>query len=301
MRNATRTTVRLGIAAAAVLGLVSSGMSGANAAPRKAALYERPYLDATINDHKLVVHSGGGAFATGQMDLSLSAVGGDRVLGVVRFANGYHFSDFRADIKTFGQSFGKNGPSKAGLKALNHAINHTTGYGGVYAPKGHSRHGTLLLDQEGTYVLYDDSGNAPRHPVPVDISGSVGPQHLQNVDATVRAKTNKRFGGDDVLPANGNIRFKNTSTESPHFLDLEHVKAGTTRKDVIDYLNSGSDAPPAFARKGSASTDALSLGQQQVLHVNLPPGDYAEMCFFPDPKEGIPHAYMGMVRIVHLK
>jgi hypothetical protein len=32
----------------------------------------------------------------------------------------------------------------------------------------------------------------------------------------------------------------------------------------------------------------------------LPAGDYAEMCFFPDLKTGMPHAMMGMVRIVHL-
>jgi hypothetical protein len=25
------------------------------------------------------------------------------------------------------------------------------------------------------------------------------------------------------------------------------------------------------------------------------------MCFFPDPKTGDPHAFMGMVRIVHLR
>jgi hypothetical protein len=36
-------------------------------------------------------------------------------------------------------------------------------------------------------------------------------------------------------------------------------------------------------------------------HIHLPPGTYAVMCFFPDPKTGDPHAFMGMVRIVHLK
>jgi hypothetical protein len=32
----------------------------------------------------------------------------------------------------------------------------------------------------------------------------------------------------------------------------------------------------------------------------LPAGDYAEVCFFPDLETGMPHAFMGMVRIVHL-
>jgi hypothetical protein len=301
MRFTTQTSLRAGLAVAAVAGLAASGMTGAAAAPRKAALYERPYLDAKITATKLVVHSGGGAMATGQMDVSLEAVGGERLLAVVRFADGYTFSDFRDDIRTFGESFGQNGPSDKGLKALNHAINHTTAYGGLDAPQGHVRRGTLLLDEEGTYVLYDDSHNLPRHPVRIDISGSVGPQHLPPAGGTVTAKTNRRFGGDDVLPAKGNIKFVNRSTQSPHFLALNHVKEGTTRQDVIDYFQSGAEGPPSFARKGSAGTDALSYGQKQNLHVNLPAGQYVELCFFPDPEEGMPHAFMGMIRMVHLK
>lgn len=301
MRLTTRTSVRLGIAASVVAGLAASGMTGADAAPRKAAPYERPYIDVYINATKLVAHLGGGALATGQMDVSLSAKGGDREVAVVRFDRGYTFQDFRDDIRTFGSSFGQNGPSKKGLKALNHAIDNTTGYGGVFAPQGKFRHGTVLLDQEGRYCFYDDSHDVPRHPAFVTIGGSVGPQKLQQYAGTITAKTNRRFGGDNVLPARGNIRFKNNSTQSPHFLALNHVKEGTTKKDVLDYFQSGSEAPPPFARKGEAGVDALSYGQQQTFHVNLPPGQYVELCFFPDPDEGMPHAVMGMIRMVHLK
>ena len=302
MRATTRTPVRLGIAVAAVAGLVSAGANGAAAAPRKAAaLYERPYVDVKITATKLVAHTGGGALATGRLDVSLQAVGGEREVQLVRFDPGYGFKDFRDDIRTFGSSFGQNGPSKKGLKALNHAIDNTTGYGGLYAPKGHTRRGTLLLDQEGTYVIFDDSHNLPRHATPITISGSAGPQTLQKTDGFVKAKTNRRFGGDDVLPAKGNITFKNVSTESPHFLALNHVKEGTTRKQVLDYFNSGAQGRPSFALKGSAGTDAMGSGHAQTLHVNLPAGQYAEMCFFPDPKTGMPHAFMGMIRMVHLK
>jgi hypothetical protein len=33
----------------------------------------------------------------------------------------------------------------------------------------------------------------------------------------------------------------------------------------------------------------------------LPKGEYVEVCFFPDPKTGMPHAYMGMIGTVTLK
>ena len=42
--------------------------------------------------------------------------------------------------------------------------------------------------------------------------------------------------------------------------------------------------------------DPVSPGHAMSLHLHLPAGTYAEMCFFPDPMEGIPHALMGMVR-----
>jgi hypothetical protein len=69
----------------------------------------------------------------------------------------------------------------------------------------------------------------------------------------------------------------------------------------MDYFQSNSNGPPPWARRGEAGVDALSYGEQQTLHVNLPAGQYVEMCFFPDPDEGLPHAFMGMIRMVHLK
>ena len=48
-------------------------------------------------------------------------------------------------------------------------------------------------------------------------------------------------------------------------------------------------------------TGSLSPGHSMTVDYDLPPGHYAVMCFFPDPKmKGMPHAYMGMVRVIHL-
>ena len=72
-----------------------------------------------------------------------------------------------------------------------------------------------------------------------------------------------------------------------------------TRKQVIEGLQS--HGHPAFFLNGSAGTEFLTTGQAMNLQVDLHPGEYALMCFFPDPKTGMPHAFMGMVNIVHLK
>ena len=110
--------------------------------------------------------------------------------------------------------------------------------------------------------------------------------------------TNRRFGGPTSLPATGTISVTNHSTESPHQLFLQHVKNGTTRKQVERGFQS--QKPPAFLLKGSTGVDVLGKGKSQTLQYSVPKGTYAEFCFFPDPKTGIPHVFMGMVRIVHL-
>ena len=103
------------------------------------------------------------------------------------------------------------------------------------------------------------------------------------------------------LPAKGTIEFYNKATNSPHFLFLMHVKKGTTRKTMIKALQSGPGQGPNIFRNGSLGTDVIFTGHSQTLTYDLPAGDYAEVCFFPDLKTGMPHAFMGMVRIVHLK
>jgi hypothetical protein len=213
---------------------------------------------------------------------------------------GYSFKDFRTDLKkAFSNLFSPDGDRDKGLKFFNHALNHITGYGGLYAHPNDVRHGTLLLDQPSDrYVLYDDSGSLPKRPIHLTVTAPEGPQTLPATQATVKARTGARFGGDTELPARGNITYKNNATDSPHFLVLQHVKKGTTRKDVLDSFES--DSPPDFALPAEQDINIINPGVAMNIHLQLPNGYYAEMCFFPDPKTGTPHAFMGMVRIVHL-
>jgi hypothetical protein len=82
-------------------------------------------------------------------------------------------------------------------------------------------------------------------------------------------------------------------------MELQHVKAGTTRKQVINAFSG--NGPGDFFLSGDAGTDVVSHAQTMNLKVHLPKGTYAMYCFFPDPKTGMPHFLMGMVKMVHLK
>ena len=294
-----RRLIGAGGAVAALAGLVLAG--GAAVAAPQAEPRPGTVLNVAVTKHAMYV-DGPTTFPAGQVQIRLENARekAEAAVEVFQLASGYSWSELRSDIQTAGENlFGPNGDKKKGLKALNHAIDNITAFGGLDTQAGKSEHGTLLLPNPGTYVIFNDSGNVPNSPHWLTVTAPEGPQTLPPADGYVTALTTRRFTGSSVLPKNGTIRFMNKSTESPHFLVLAHVKEGTTRKQVIASLQSNN--PPDFALPGEADTDALTTGQSMDLHVNLPAGEYVQMCFFPDPKTGEPHALMGMVRVVHLK
>ncbi len=302
MSRIVRTSVRVGLAAAAATGLVAGGITVAQAAPHHAAASSSsstPSLRVAITDKGFYV-DGPKTFPAGRVHVSLDNARAKKEaeVEVLQLGAGYRWTELRSDYKTMVTNlFAPHGNKKKGLKALNHIIDNVKFFGGYDVMAGKSAHGTLLLPAAGSYVLFNDSSSL-RNPHWLTVTSPQGPQTLPPADANVVAKTTRRFGGSTTLPAKGLIHFTNESTESPHFLNLQQVKPGTTRKDVISALQG--NGPPPFL-DGVAGTDTLSTGQSMDLRVHLPAGTYAEMCFFPDPKTGDPHAFMGMVRIVRLK
>ena len=289
------TSVRLGVAAVAIS--VAAGGVAADAAPQAPS---GAMLKATINNGQLTV-VGDTTFPAGRLAVSLTAVDREGVVDVMTLHPGYTFNDLRNDVRAFGASFNKQGqPSKSGLRHLRHAIRNVTSYGGIDAAKGDTDNATFLIPKAaGTTVIFNDSGNVPKQKTVLTVGDAAGAQTLPKAAAHVVAKTNKRFGGDTTLPAQGVVRFTNRSTESPHFMYLQHAKKGTTRKQVIDSLQQ--KGKPSWALNGSEGTNFVMHPLSQDLELNLPAGTYAMMCFFPDPKTGQPHAFMGMVRMVQLK
>lgn len=299
MSRRIRHSVGLVAAAGAAVGLVGFGAGTAASASHSGAVASTPKLKVTIS--KSLKLSGPRTFRAGRVALSLRAVGGEREVEVVSFKKGYTFKDLRADLLAFGESEGQNGPTKAGLRHLNHAVNHTHLYGGLDTVPGSPEKATFVLPKAGKYVLYNDSGNLPTQPRTLHVKGPAVKRATPKSSATVIATSAKRFRGATTIPARGTLTFKNESTNSPHFLDLLHVKQGTTRKQVLNYLQSGSQAPPPFALQGQAGTDVLGEGHSMTMTYKVPKGEYAELCFFPDLQTGMPHALMGMIRIVQAK
>lgn len=120
--------------------------------------------------------------------------------------------------------------------------------------------------------------------------------HLARVSLT----SSDRFVVRGHLPARGSVLVRNVS-DTIHFMALQPVKAGTTDKQIQSYFDSGSQDPPPFALPGpGVAMDVLSPGHQLVLSYSLPKGTYVLLCFVADDVTGMPHALMGMHKVVTL-
>jgi len=70
---------------------------------------------------------------------------------------------------------------------------------------------------------------------------------------------------------------------------------------VQQYFDSGAMGPPPFATGGpSGGSDVESPGVSLQLTYNLPAGTYVLLCFVADDQTGMPHAMMGMHKVVVL-
>ena len=122
------------------------------------------------------------------------------------------------------------------------------------------------------------------------------------MDGSIIAKSGLAWGGASTLPAEGRFSFKNRrSAGVPHFVQLQQVVEGTTADQVLESFQAGPTGPPPPFLEGTLLTGTLSPGRSMTVDYDLPPGHYAVMCFFPDPDmQGMPHAFMGMIRIIEL-
>ncbi|MCW2866387.1 MAG: putative secreted protein [Marmoricola sp.] len=118
--------------------------------------------------------------------------------------------------------------------------------------------------------------------------------------ATVRMTSSDRFRVSGRMPAHGTVRVVNTS-DTLHFMALVRVKQGTTDRQIQEFFDSGDQGQPPFAVDSpQMGTDVLTPGKSLRLTYRLHRGTYALLCFISDDKTGMPHAVMGMHKVVRL-
>lgn len=201
---------------------------------------------------------------------------------IVKFARGYEDGEFQKDLKA---------ANKGDIKALKRALANVQFLGGFEA--GGS--GTVVLPKPGEYTVFSFASRGLAH----FMAGAVKKAPTPDTDGKITARSGPIWAGSSSLPAKGSFLFRNADKTVPHFVILQQVPEGTTTDQVLTFLQS-EEGPPPFL-EASMETASISSGRSMTVDYDLPPGQYVIMCFFPDPNMGgMPHALMGMLRMIHL-
>ena len=158
----------------------------------------------------------------------------------------------------------------------------------------------------GTYYLADIGNQPTGMPTLTKLTVKPAGRNIEQ-DSDLRSQTvvsatsADRFIAPRNWPHEGTYTFRNTS-DTLHFMVLQPVKNGTTDKQVQAYFEQPpSNNPPPFAKMGpSGGNDVVSPGQSLQVSYDLPEGTYVLLCFVADDQTGMPHAVMGMHKVVVL-
>jgi hypothetical protein len=96
------------------------------------------------------------------------------------------------------------------------------------------------------------------------------------------------------------LRFTNAAHEL-HFLGLTGVKPTTTNAMVKKELLGPPGPPPPWITGPDFSFDVISPGVTVAIKEAVPAGRYFLDCFMPGEADGMPHALMGMWKLVDVK
>ena len=120
---------------------------------------------------------------------------------------------------------------------------------------------------------------------------------------TIKARLATTWASKPASIANkGLLRFKNAASNN-HFIEMAKLKKGYTYKDFKKWLARPSPPGPSPVNFDiGLDSGAVSPGHSAIFNYNLPKGDYVMLCFWPDASMGgMPHAFMGMHRVITLK
>lgn len=277
--------------AAATVVVSAAALAVTAAAPAEAATAV-PTVKVRISDSS-ITFSGGGATTSagvttlhaGRYRFHVVGVGGDRILQLLRFQNGYTPQQAQQD---FNDAFEGNVP------AVQRIDNGVVFLGGVDAAPKHP--GTMVVRLRATQLMAIDlNGDATAM---LSVVGTAHEQKKVAHDGTYSAFT-YGWGVSKHLPASGMAKFVN-SADQPHFLVIQRVKDSTTNAKVRKFINAGGQGNPPWVLKASADTGVLSPGKSQLFSYDLPAGKYLLACFWPDYFTGMPHVNMGMWKLVTL-
>lgn len=281
MRRQRRICTAIGVAASATLAL-----TGATATSAVAGTSLHTITVSMSNTR--ISFSSGTTLHAGRYIFRVTSKSGEHALQLVKLTPGYTVKQAGADI---------NDAFSGKLSAIHRVDTKIRWFGGADSTAAHPGAFAETL-YAGTYYAIDQNSNAMTK---LRVYGTPpAGQGWVNQTSTIVARDGERWGSPASIPHAGWTLFHNSADE-PHFIVLQQVKSSTTAAQVRQYLASGAQAQPTWALPAGTNTGVISPNTQMLFHYSLPAGKYVLICWWPDDKTGMPHALMGMWKLITLK
>jgi hypothetical protein len=185
------------------------------------------------------------------------------------------------------------------------AYYHFTLAGGVAAPAGGT--GQVVLDlTPGDWIAWADQPGAAQQPVTFTVTGEM-PTDLVDPASSATISLGEyviKVTAGEVKAGPQVLKIDNIGAQ-PHFVVASKVPDGVTDDDLAKVLDSEMTGTPADVNFNPDTdlqpvfeTGTQSTGTSTWVSVNLEPGTYALLCFFPDEGDGMPHAMKGMHAVI---
>lgn len=171
--------------------------------------------------------------------------------------------------------------------------------GGPNAPNPGAESNASLNLQAGNYVMlcFVDTPDHVPHVAkgmirPLTVTASTAPGSEPAADATVDL-SDYAFTVTGNLTAGHHVIKVNNKGPQAHEVEVVKFAPGKTAKDLAIWGEKFEGPPPGDAIGGVAGLATNSGG---TFSVDLVPGNYGFICFYPDAKDGKPHMAHGMVK-----
>ena len=274
----------VGVAAATAATLSAAAVVGSAPAGAVGAV---PVITVHVGGGKMVLSSGNHLHA-GRITFRGVTGKGGHGLQIIRLHHGYTAQQAQTDV---------NKAFRGDLAAIQRIDTKITWRGGAEVRPHKPGIFTVTL-RAGTFYFVDQNSSAfAKVTVTGDVPARAGIPHQSTVDAfTYGFETSPN---PDSIPASGTLHFFNHA-DQPHFLEIQRVKEGTTARQVKRVLSPTSHVQPTFILPAHTGTGVVSPNFGEMFQYSLPRGEYLIACFWPDRLTGMPHAYMGMWKLIHL-
>lgn len=300
MSQANARLLRMGVAAAATGAMVlttvtAAGVSASAAAPGITTIDTTVTVDGGFT-LPASVQSGLVTFRMTGGDETSHAVQGFRVRPGSTLEEVMH--DF--DVTLLSSEF----PDRAaGARALSE---HAVLIGGVVTAPERAISVTVPLEA-GTYYFFDldDLGTREVRLHTMQATGRfrvATPPRFTSVILTKMSHHEPRFITPTSLSARESFLFVNNGDEI-HEVVFRRTRPGITDEYITEFYDAvlaGGPRPESPWLDVQHGLQSLSPGRWAITQIDLPPGDYSEICYVPDDEIGIPHAYEGMHKQVVL-